>query len=113
MTIETQRETAMGRWYFRLKSISGNPRLWWFANFTTGAWPPNRKAACGGRAHAREHFFPLQDRSLPPWGSPTWNHIRLENLLRRAKLELVALKPRELTWWEQRQLEKQEENDES
>jgi hypothetical protein len=39
--------------------------------------------------------------------------VRLENLLRRAKLELVALKPRELTWWEQRQLEKQEENDES
>jgi hypothetical protein len=36
--------------------------------------------------------------------------VRLENLLRRAKLELIALKPRELTWWEQRQLEK-DEND--
>jgi hypothetical protein len=38
--------------------------------------------------------------------------VRHENMLRRAKLELIALKSRELTWWERRQLEKDEEDGE-
>jgi hypothetical protein len=43
--------------------------------------------------------------------------VRHENMLRRAKLELIALKPKPLTWWERKQLEQddtdaEEENDE-
>jgi hypothetical protein len=36
--------------------------------------------------------------------------VRHENMLRRAKLELIALKPRPLTWWERRQLEKDDDD---
>jgi hypothetical protein len=35
--------------------------------------------------------------------------VRHENMLRRAKLELITLKPCELTWWEERQLEREKD----
>jgi hypothetical protein len=35
--------------------------------------------------------------------------VRLENACRRGKLDLVTLTPKPLSWWEQRQLEEQEE----